>query len=101
MVANQHDIETLEKLYEGRRPFYGELHDHAATGGTSDGKRTLDHWLGAMEALKLDFAGVDLLPGASGPLVCEVNSNAHFAGLMQITGVNPADHIISYIRRTL
>ena len=55
----------------------------------------------ACQALKLDFAGVDLLPGASGPLVCEVNSNAHFAGLMQITGVNPADHIISYIRRTL
>lgn len=58
MVANQHDIETLEKLYEGRRPFYGELHDHAATGGTSDGKRSLEHWLGAMEALKIDFAAI-------------------------------------------
>jgi len=55
----------------------------------------------ACRALQLDFAGVDLLPGASGPLVCEVNSNAHFAGLMQTTGVNPADHIISYIRRSV
>ena len=58
MIANQHDIETIEKLYEGRRPFYGELHDHAATGGTSDGKRSLEHWLGAMEALKIDFAAI-------------------------------------------
>jgi hypothetical protein len=58
MIANQNDIELLEKQYEGRRPFFGELHDHAATGGTSDGQRTLDHWLGAMEALKLDFAAI-------------------------------------------
>ncbi len=54
----------------------------------------------ACRALGLDFAGVDILPAKDGPLLCEVNSNAHFTGLMQITGVNPADHIISYIRRS-
>ena len=31
--------------------------------------------------LGLDFAGVDLLHGADGPLVCEVNSNAFMAGI--------------------
>lgn len=55
----------------------------------------------ACRALQLDFAGVDILPSKDGPLLCEVNSNAHFAGLMQVTGVNPAEHIISYIRRTV
>lgn len=57
--------------------------------------------IAACKALHLDFAGVDLLPAWDGPLLCEVNSNAHFAGLRQVTGVNPAEHIISYIRRTV
>ncbi|MBQ8696780.1 MAG: hypothetical protein IJ519_03575 [Clostridia bacterium] len=48
----------LEELYEGRRVFHGEMHDHSQSGGTSDGKRPLSHWLGAMEALKLDFAAI-------------------------------------------
>lgn len=58
MIATNKDIELIEKLYEGRTPFYGELHDHGATGGTSDGKRPLSHWLGAMEALNMDFAAI-------------------------------------------
>ena len=45
-----------------------------------------------------DFAGVDLLPSKAGPLVCEVNSNAHFLGLMQATGVNPADDIVRLLK---
>ena len=51
--------------------------------------------------LGLDFGGVDLLEAEDGPVVCEVNSNAHFAGLLSATGVNPADHIMQYIRRTV
>lgn len=55
--------------------------------------------LAACRALGLDFGGVDLLEDENGPMVCEVNSNAHFAGLLTATGVNPADHIMQYIRR--
>lgn len=58
MIANENDIMHLEELYKGRKPFYGELHDHSRSGGTSDGKRPLSHWIGAMEALKLDFATI-------------------------------------------
>ena len=57
--------------------------------------------LAACRALGLDFGGVDLLEAEDGPVVCEVNSNAHFAGLLSATGVNPADHIMQYIRRTV
>ena len=46
--------------------------------------------------LNLDFAGVDLLFGEDGPMVCEVNSNAHFDNLYQLTGVNTAKHILEY-----
>lgn len=64
-------------------------------------KAECDLAVAACRALGLDFAGVDILPAKDGPLLCEVNSNAHFAGLMHVTGVNPAEHIISYIRRTV
>lgn len=58
MKATEKDLELLEALYRDRKPFRGELHDHAATGGTSDGQRPLSHWLGAMEALQMDFAAI-------------------------------------------
>ncbi len=53
-------------------------------------------------ALDLDFGGVDLLFGPSGsPLVCEVNSNAHFKNIYDCTNVNVADSIIVYIKTKL
>lgn len=55
----------------------------------------------AARACGVDFAGVDLLQSKDGPLICEVNSNAHFLGLMDLTGVNPAQHIISLIKEAL
>lgn len=58
MKATQKEISQLEKLYEGRVAFHGELHDHANTGGTSDGRKDLTHWRGALDALKMDFASI-------------------------------------------
>ncbi len=50
------------------------------------------------ERIGLDFAGVDLLFGEVGePIVCEVNSNAHFKNIYDCTGVNAADAIIEHI----
>lgn len=46
----------------------------------------------------LDFAGVDILFGENDkPIVCEVNSNAHFKNIYDCTEVNVADHIMEYI----
>ena len=48
--------------------------------------------------LKLDYAGVDILTGSDDkPLLCEVNSNAHFKGIFECTGINAADAIIEHI----
>lgn len=52
----------------------------------------------ASTAVEADFSGVDLLFGEDGPLVCEVNSNAHFKNLLQCTGVNAAYEILKYIK---
>jgi len=46
----------------------------------------------------LDFGGVDILFGDNDePLVCEINSNAHFKNIYDCTGVNVADAIIEHI----
>lgn len=47
--------------------------------------------------LGLSFAGVDLLDSAAGPLVCEVNSNAHMAGISACTGVDVAAAIVQWV----
>jgi len=57
--------------------------------------------LRTVQAIGLDFAGVDVLFGKNGPLVCEVNSNAHFKTTLECTGVNIADEIMQYIYRKL
>lgn len=57
--------------------------------------------LSACEKLGLDFGGVDLLASKEGPLLCEVNSNAHFDALRKLSGINPADHIISLMKEAL
>ena len=54
----ERDLEVLQSIYGSRTLYQGELHDHANTGGTSDGKRTLEHWKGAMEAQEMDFATI-------------------------------------------
>ena len=46
--------------------------------------------------LGADFAGVDILYSNECPLVCEVNSNAHFAGLTKATGIDVARCIVKY-----
>lgn len=53
----------------------------------------------ACRVLGLDFAGVDILFGEAGPVICEVNSNAHFKNIYDCTGVNTAEHILQYLKK--
>ncbi|MDO5022342.1 MAG: RimK family alpha-L-glutamate ligase [Eubacteriales bacterium] len=55
----------------------------------------------ACKVLGADFAGVDLLMSDLGPLVCEVNSNAHFGAFLNTTDISPAEHIIKYVKGLL
>ena len=57
--------------------------------------------LQAAKALGLTFAGVDLLFSGDGPLVCEVNSNAHFTAIMNLTGVRIPKLILECILNQL
>ena len=57
--------------------------------------------LAAVRALGLTFAGVDVLFGKDGPLICEVNSNAHFKTTLACTGVNMAVELFREIAQQL
>ena len=57
----------------------------------------IDLALKASKALGLDFAGVDVMFGEDGPIICEVNSNPQVASTLNATGVNLADYIADYI----
>lgn len=58
--------------------------------------------LDACRALKLDFAGVDVMFGENDePIICEVNSNPHFKSTLQATGIDLSSHIMHYIREAI
>ena len=73
----------------------GSMRPHALTRDEADLAER------AAGALGLDFAGVDVLLGRDGPVLCEVNSNPHFASTLRCTGVNLADEILRHIREAL
>lgn len=64
-------------------------------------KEELEIALKVCNVLGLDFGGVDILFGKNGPVLCEVNSNAHFKNIYDCTGVNVADCIAEYIEQCL
>ncbi|MBE7036266.1 MAG: RimK family alpha-L-glutamate ligase [Ruminococcaceae bacterium] len=56
----------------------------------------------ACSILGLDFAGVDFLFGEHNePILCEINSNAHFKNLYSCTGVNVAEAILDHIAKNI
>lgn len=57
--------------------------------------------LDACKAVGTDFAGVDILFGKDGPLVCEVNSNPQFKSTLDATGVDLSEYIVKYIKENL
>lgn len=53
------------------------------------------------QLLNLDFSGVDLLFGETGPLLCEINGNPHFKSIYECTGIDVSHDIIKYIIKDL
>ena len=58
MKATENDIQNLNSLYSGRRAFFGDLHNHSNSGGTSDGKCEMSVWRKEMQELGMDFAAI-------------------------------------------
>ena len=61
-------------------------------------KEQADIAIRCCKILGLDFAGVDLLFGEEDePIICEINSNAHFKNITEVSGVSVSDYIIEHI----
>ena len=57
-MITENEIKKLESLYAGCKAYHGEMHDHSASGGTSDGKYPLSVWVEELQQLKMDFAAI-------------------------------------------
>ncbi|MDR3263161.1 MAG: RimK family alpha-L-glutamate ligase [Clostridiales bacterium] len=65
-------------------------------------KEFLDLAIRVCSYIGADFAGVDLLFGKDGePILCEINSNAHFKNLRDATGINVASSIAEYVKTVI
>ncbi|MDF2538913.1 MAG: hypothetical protein K0S76_1934 [Herbinix sp.] len=100
VVGNQ----VIASMY--RYSEQGDFRANLSIGGKmrsySPTKEQCDLALRCCEIIGLDFAGVDLLFGENDePIVCEVNSNAHFKNIYECTGVNAAEAIIFHIGERL
>ncbi|QPK78661.1 RimK family alpha-L-glutamate ligase [Corynebacterium lizhenjunii] len=82
-----------------RRGVGGDFRTNVTGGGTAVSATPSDGQLQAartaMKALGLEIGSVDFL----GELVCEVNSNAQFMTLMEVTGCDVAAQVIDYVAR--
>lgn len=84
----------------------GDFRANVAQGGKADAY-ALNEAQAALavktaQILGCTFAGVDLMFGENGEMtVCEVNSNAHFAGISAATGVNIADKIMEAVAQRI
>lgn len=88
-----------------RRGKAGDFRSNIAHGGVGESyvlsREEEEIAVSAARAVGADFAGVDLLFGENGALVCEVNSNPHFTGTYKHTGTNLAIPILEHILKTL
>ena len=87
----------VSMLRENKNDFRSNI-SNGGTGSLFEPERSyLELAVKAVEALGLDFAGVDVLFGKNGPIICEVNSNPQFESTLKATGVNLGDVIADYI----
>ena len=79
----------------------GDFRSNASIGGTlarhEPDSEESELAIRACEAVGADFAGVDIISTSDGPVVCEVNSNAHIRNLLDCTGINAADAIVDHV----
>lgn len=81
----------------------GQLVSNYKAGGTvsvAKDKEVENLAVSAANALECDYAGVDIMYDSKGnPKVLEINKNPGFKGFEEVTGINVAEKIISYLIR--
>jgi ribosomal protein S6--L-glutamate ligase len=79
----------------------GDWRSNASRGGVADALQpdrvSLELARRAAAGIGLGICGVDLLPTANGPVVCEVNPTPGFAALERATGIDVAGEIVAHL----
>lgn len=95
------DQAIVSMLRENKNDFRSNI----SSGGTGERYEPNQEFIAlaikATKALGLSFAGVDVMFGEGGPIICELNSNPQFASTLKATGVNLANYIVGYILKEL
>ena len=95
-VVGNRVVAAMERINEA------DFRSNIANGGRAEAykitRKQEEMAVRAAEGLGLDFAGVDLLFGRDDePILCEVNSNAQFAALKNVTGTDITDALFTHI----
>lgn len=98
-VVGDRVVASMER--ENKKDFRANVTNGGNMKVYNPSKEECDIAVKACKSLGLDFGGVDLLFGREGPLLCEVNSNAHVKNILDCTGINVADEIFKYIKGKL
>ena len=84
-----------------RRSVNGDFRSNVTLGGVTEPHEPTQEEIKlaerACQEVGLDFAGVDILLGASGPILCEINSNPHFKSTFDCTGVDLSKNVLQWI----
>lgn len=85
-----------------RRRNDGDFRSNVEIGGVGENIKPKESFIKLAEkaasVLNLDYCGVDLLIGkGEEPVLCEVNSNAFFTGIENVTGIDIAARYVEYI----
>lgn len=57
-IIENADFSCLDKIYEGKTLYFGDLHCHSDSGGRSDGKEPIGNYVQKMKELNVDFAAI-------------------------------------------
>ncbi len=83
----------------------GDFRANSTSGGTMSPyvptDEEIDLAISASGSVGADFCGVDIMESEDGPIVCEINSNAHMKNLRDCTGVDVSVPIMEHIIRTV
>ena len=93
------DKAIVSMLRENKNDFRSNVSSGGLGAKFEPEQEYIDLAVKAAKALGLSFAGVDVMFGKDGPIVCEVNSNPQFASTLKATGINLSDYIADYILR--
>ena len=93
--------EVSSMLRHNESDFRSNITNGGKSSPYSPSPEQIDVAVRACEKLGLHFAGVDVLFGKDGPIVCEVNSNPHYVSTYECTGVNVGDFIFEHIVNTV